>query len=487
MPRRVVFAVLAALIFLSLAFALYPQGDTDLIAVLKDMRNTLKEFNTRLAQVEQLVKELPKKESKSASKGQKASAQPSPETIPASTMAMAQDAYQRGHAAEDRGSYDHAIVEYSNAVQLDPHNDAAFLHRAYAYFYAGRLDLALADVNQSLSIQPNNSQAYEFRSRVYRGLRDYPHALADLNEALKRDYNPNLLLAQAGIEEERGNLKTAIDIYGATLVRQPNSSVALLKRARAYEQLKQTDRALADCTAAIAAHPDLAEAYVCRADAHVRMTLLPAAIADLNTALKLNPSSVEASRMIAAVRDLVALNDGSKPEQAPPSPPPVVAGPFPAPPATAVAPPPSAPATAIAAPTPIAPATLAVAQSANTEPSPDAMKVKQFRHLMYVGRQKLAEGKFEDAILDLTQAIQLDPSSALAYNSRGYAELRTLKYQDALKDFTTAIQLNPDYANAHLNLGATLQLLGEKGGREHMQKAAELEKAASASALVRKP
>ncbi len=487
MPRRVVFVVLGAIIFLLLGFALYPQGDTDLVAVLKDMRNTLKEFNARLAQVEQLVKELPKKESRSASKGPKASAQPSPETITASTMAMAQDAYQRGRAAEDGGAYDPAIVEYSNAVKLDPHNDAAFLHRAYTHFYAGRLDLALADVNQSLSIQPNNSQAYEFRSRVYRGLRDYPHALADLNEALKRDFNPNLLLAQAGIEEERGNLQTAIDIYGATLVRQPNSSVALLKRAAAFEQLKQTDRALADCTAAIAAHPDLTEAYVCRADAHVRMSSLPAAIADLNTALKLNPSSVEASRMIAAVRDLVALNEGLKP-QAPPSPPPVMAGPFPARPDTTVGSSPAAAATAVASPTPVAPATPAVAQSAaNTKPIPDAVGLKQFRHLIYVGRQKLAEGKFEDAILDLTQAIQLDPSSALAYNSRGYAELRTLKYQDALKDFTTAIQLNPDYANAHLNLGATLQLLGEKGSREHLQKAAELEKAASASALVRKP
>ncbi|PYT14409.1 MAG: hypothetical protein DMG59_17345 [Acidobacteria bacterium] len=76
--------------------------------------------------------------------------------------------------------------------------------------------------------------------------------------------------------------------------------------------MNDTDRALADCAAALAAKPPLPEAYLCRADSYVRKGMLPLAVADLNEALRLKPSLPEAGSMIKAVRELVALNEEVK-------------------------------------------------------------------------------------------------------------------------------------------------------------------------------
>jgi tetratricopeptide (TPR) repeat protein len=82
------------------------------------------------------------------------------------------------------------------------------------------------------------------------------------------------------------------------------------------------------------------------------------------------------------------------------------------------------------------------------------------------GRKLLGEERFADAIEPFTQAIQLDPSLALAYNGRGYALFRLRRYAEAIKDFDEAIRLNPNYANAYLNRSAARRIAGDKTGAE---------------------
>jgi tetratricopeptide (TPR) repeat protein len=58
---------------------------------------------------------------------------------------------------------------------------------------------------------------------------------------------------------------------------------------------------------------------------------------------------------------------------------------------------------------------------------------------------------FEEAVQAFDQALQIDPTHALALNARGYAQLRLRNYQGAIDDCTRAIRLNPSYANAYVN------------------------------------
>jgi tetratricopeptide (TPR) repeat protein len=72
------------------------------------------------------------------------------------------------------------------------------------------------------------------------------------------------------------------------------------------------------------------------------------------------------------------------------------------------------------------------------------------------GIEKVQNGKYEDAIVDFTQAIQRDPNFAEAYLHRGRARIETssrLSWQDGIADFSEAIRLKPDYVQAYYSRG----------------------------------
>jgi tetratricopeptide (TPR) repeat protein len=82
------------------------------------------------------------------------------------------------------------------------------------------------------------------------------------------------------------------------------------------------------------------------------------------------------------------------------------------------------------------------------------------------GRKLLADGKFAEAIEQLTLALQLQPSLALAYNARGFAHYRLKQYPQAIADYDEAIRLNPSYANAYLNRSVARRAAGDKAGAD---------------------
>ena len=60
-------------------------------------------------------------------------------------------------------------------------------------------------------------------------------------------------------------------------------------------------------------------------------------------------------------------------------------------------------------------------------------------------------GSCQNAIDNYSKAIELDPSSAQAYNNRAYTNMRMRDYKSALSDLDKAISLNPDYIHALMN------------------------------------
>jgi tetratricopeptide (TPR) repeat protein len=104
------------------------------------------------------------------------------------------------------------------------------------------------------------------------------------------------------------------------------------------------------------------------------------------------------------------------------------------------------------------------------------------------GRYLSEQENFAEAVQAYTQAIQLDPTLALALNARGYARLRLRHYQEAVDDCSQAIRLNPAYANAYLNRSVAKRALGDiAGAREDQRRAAELDGTAQAQASLSKP
>ena len=105
--------------------------------------------------------------------------------------------YNRGLAYEHKGLYDQAIADATRAIAFKPDYAAAYDARAYAYLNKGLYDQAIADETQSLASNPNSANAYQNRGIAYekKGARD--QAVADYRASLRLD--PNRTLAREGL------------------------------------------------------------------------------------------------------------------------------------------------------------------------------------------------------------------------------------------------------------------------------------------------
>ncbi|XP_044271609.1 putative protein FAM10A4 [Tribolium madens] len=75
--------------------------------------------------------------------------------------------------------------------------------------------------------------------------------------------------------------------------------------------------------------------------------------------------------------------------------------------------------------------------------------------------KQFSEGNYDKAIELYTEAIELNPSSALLFAKRGQAYLKQTKPNACIKDCTKALELNPDSATAYKFRGRAYSLIGE--------------------------
>ncbi|OFX37531.1 MAG: hypothetical protein A2X08_15235 [Bacteroidetes bacterium GWA2_32_17] len=82
-------------------------------------------------------------------------------------------------------------------------------------------------------------------------------------------------------------------------------------------------------------------------------------------------------------------------------------------------------------------------------------------HNLYYGIDNFDKGNFNEAELNFTQVINMEPKSTTAYYTRGiiYGELN--QYEKAISDFTEAIKINPTNADMYNARGLAYILLKE--------------------------
>jgi tetratricopeptide (TPR) repeat protein len=65
------------------------------------------------------------------------------------------DAFNRGMAYGNKGEFDKAIADFTEAIQLDPKLAQAYNNRGVAYYFSGQYDKAWAEVEaSSIAHQP---------------------------------------------------------------------------------------------------------------------------------------------------------------------------------------------------------------------------------------------------------------------------------------------------------------------------------------------
>src|SRR5260370_661859 len=93
----------------------------------------------------------------------------------------------RGLAYRAKDDTDRAIVDYSEAIRLDPKYVIAFVSRGIAYPVKGDYDRAIADYNEAVRLDPKYALAFYGRGLAYHLTGDFDRAIADYSEAIAVD------------------------------------------------------------------------------------------------------------------------------------------------------------------------------------------------------------------------------------------------------------------------------------------------------------
>jgi tetratricopeptide (TPR) repeat protein len=91
--------------------------------------------------------------------------------------------YKAGNEFVDNQKYEDAVVQFTNAIGLEPSNNDYYLARANAYEKLNKFNDAASDYEKSIVFKPKESDAYIGLGRVFYKLNMFDKALANLNRA----------------------------------------------------------------------------------------------------------------------------------------------------------------------------------------------------------------------------------------------------------------------------------------------------------------
>jgi len=299
--------------------------------------------------------------------------------------------YEKGVRNYNAKNYNQAILDFTEAIRINPNYAEAYNNRGIAYFYLDdkynekNYNLATLDFTEAIRINPNYAEAYNNRGKAsdYIWNPSY-NAVADFTQAIR--INPKYAEAYFNRGREYSNFM----------------------KGTIYDK----NKAIIDFTEAIRINPNYAEAYYWRGNMYKDLEFdykdinyIYKAIADYTQAIRIDPNYWQAyySRGIA----YSGLGDYNKA---------------------------------------LTDYTQAI-QSNSNNAGVDLQELYRGRAYIY---EKLQD--FDKAIADYTQAIRFSPNDAMLYNSRGKAYNIKRDKTRAIADFEAALRIDPNYTEAKNNL-----------------------------------
>ena len=95
--------------------------------------------------------------------------------------------YNRGAEYEAKGDLDRAMVDYNEAIRLDPQEKDFYNNRGTAWQAKGNLDRAIADYDEAIRLDPKERTFYNNRGTAHLYSGSLPKAVADFNQASELD------------------------------------------------------------------------------------------------------------------------------------------------------------------------------------------------------------------------------------------------------------------------------------------------------------
>ena len=171
--------------------------------------------------------------------------------------------YQRGYLARQAGQDELAIADYDCAIQFDPQLVHAYINRGVLRIDQGLYYQALQDFHKAIRLDPTRARIYSDRGCAYYGSGHYDRALEDFDQALRLD--PNYVVAhlhRGHVHCARGNYAGAIEAYSAAVRVDRGFALGWKNRAHVYFFEGRFEDAAADYAAYVELCPHDASAVM---------------------------------------------------------------------------------------------------------------------------------------------------------------------------------------------------------------------------------
>lgn len=155
--------------------------------------------------------------------------------------------YNLGLIAERLGNFELALAQYTGASRVDPSNDDAFFRHGLLLFDDGKYDEAIADFTRAHNLKRRDPWPLANRGLAFAWKNDKASAERDFRTVRSLDpSNPVMLRGEALLSAREGDPDRAIAKLTASLKSDPGNKFALRLRAKLYRELGRLEDAQAD-------------------------------------------------------------------------------------------------------------------------------------------------------------------------------------------------------------------------------------------------
>jgi tetratricopeptide (TPR) repeat protein len=124
---------------------------------------------------------------------------------------------------------------------------AAYRARGEVHLQSSQFALAILDFEQAIRLEPTASRGYIDRAEAYYDSKDYPHAIQDYEQAIRLKPDFAAAFDGRGVAYQRnGEYAKSIDDFNRVNQLDPNDAIAYFQRGLSYLDSNDFERAIRD-------------------------------------------------------------------------------------------------------------------------------------------------------------------------------------------------------------------------------------------------
>jgi tetratricopeptide (TPR) repeat protein len=208
--------------------------------------------------------------------------------------ARSREYFESGNRYFEAGEFSEAVIQFSNAAQLDPHNALAHFKLAESYLSLQRFAEAYRELEQTIELDPRNRKALLDLGLVFIAGRSYERVEPIAARMLATDpSNADAHLLLSELSYVQGKIDTAFQEIEKAIALDPREPELYVHLATLQAARTDTDAAEISCKKALAINPKFIPAVQALADLYERAGRWLDAEKQLRYAIELQSKRVE--------------------------------------------------------------------------------------------------------------------------------------------------------------------------------------------------